>query len=92
LPPPNPIVERAVALSTDGRSRDSAGRELAEVVGGDPGLLEEARLILVQRLTRHADDYEASRALAVVNAAIAAAGWRGEHTWAPRPYRLFRLF
>ena len=92
MDPPNPIVERAVALSAGGRAADGAARDLATLAGDDPGPLSEARRLLVLRLSHHGDDYEASRALTVVNAAIAELGWRGDHTWTPRERRLRNLY
>jgi hypothetical protein len=90
--PPNPIVERAVALSAAGPAADGAARELVTLAGDDPGPLGEARRLLVLRLTHHGDDYEASRALTVINAAIAELGWHGAHTWTPRERRLRNLY
>ena len=92
MDPPNPIVERAVALSGSGRAADGAARELVTLAGDDPGPLSEARRLLVLRLTHHGDDYEASRALTVINAAIAELGWHGDHTWTTRPRRLRNLY
>ena len=89
---PNPIVERAVALSANGRAPDGAARELVTLAGDEPGPLEEARRLLVLRLTHRGDDYDASRALTVVNAAIAELGWHGAHTWTPRERRLRNLY
>jgi hypothetical protein len=92
LQPPNPIVERAVALATGGEDRDGAVGEVIRLAGDEPGPLEEARRILVQRLSQHGDDYDASLALTVVNAAIAQLGWHGDFTWTPRERRLRNLF
>jgi hypothetical protein len=92
LDPPNPIVERAVALTAGGRATDGAARELVTLAGTEPGPLLEARRLLVDRLTHHGDDYDASRALTVVNASIAELGWHGDHTWTPRPRRLRNLY
>jgi hypothetical protein len=45
---------------------------------------------LVRRLRLHADDYDATAGLTVVNAALAEIGWPAPFIWEPRMWRLPR--
>lgn len=69
----DPISERALSLA---RSRDARGSEaLIEAADGRRAALETAYVALSDRLARRSDDFEATEALRLVNAALSRVGW-----------------
>jgi hypothetical protein len=79
----DPIVERAVALADGGANGDAVG-ELVRLAGDQPESLHQAQGLLVRRIRQRSDDYAATGALTLVNAAIRQLGWHGDFTWKPR--------
>jgi hypothetical protein len=79
----DPIVERAVALAGSGADGDAVG-ELVRLAGDEPEPLHRAQGVLVRRIRQRSDDYAATGALTLVNAAIRHLGWHGDFTWKPR--------
>jgi hypothetical protein len=69
------IAQRAVELTHQGISRDDAIADLVELADGRRGPLETAAHDFVQRLHRHSDDFEATKALRLVTAALGRVGW-----------------
>jgi hypothetical protein len=74
-PPPDPAVD--VALQLVGCPREAAVQALLESVEWQREPLERARDALIRRLDRRSDDFEASKALRLVYAALARVGWPG---------------
>ena len=73
--PPDPIVGRAVALGAAGADRQQAAEELVRMSEGRREPLALARDHLVARLHGDSADYEATKALQLVNVALSKVGW-----------------
>jgi serine protease inhibitor len=73
-----------LAASYDGSSMDAD--RLAEVLctKADKTELEAARQQLLERIYSRSDDYAATRALQLVNRALARAGWHDPYNWKHR--------
>jgi hypothetical protein len=82
MAPLEPIAQQAVALATDGQSREAAVQQL--VASGDRATLREAQSELVQRVRERSDDFVATAALSLVNRALAIAGWTDPFSWKHR--------
>ncbi|MCA1709836.1 MAG: hypothetical protein LC808_43770 [Actinobacteria bacterium] len=67
---PEPITTRALALVAAGADHVPAVEELVRLSEGRRELLEEARAELVARLHADTADYDATKALQLVNAAL----------------------
>jgi hypothetical protein len=80
----DPIVERAVALAGSAAADGDAVGELVRLAGDEPEPLHRAQGLLVRRIRQRSDDYAATGALTLVNAAIRHLGWQGDFTWLPR--------
>ncbi len=78
MPDPELIASRAVALGSAGAPRSEAAEELARLSGGRRAPLQSARDHFVRRLHADVADYEATKALQLVNAALSQIGWAGE--------------
>ncbi|MDP9073233.1 MAG: hypothetical protein M3N98_03480 [Actinomycetota bacterium] len=88
---PNQISDRALALSEGGPDdRDKSVAELISLAGQASGPLEVARDVLVRRIRIRSDDFPASSALSLVNAALGQVGWADPVEWQPRKWRLPR--
>jgi hypothetical protein len=72
---PEAVISRALALGAEGGDRQPAAEELVRMSEGRRQLLESARDHFVARLHRDSADYEATKALLVVNAALSRADW-----------------
>jgi hypothetical protein len=83
LEPSDPIVERAVTLAGASDDGDAVG-ELVRLAGDQPEPLHLAQGLLVRRIRQRSDDFAATGALTLVNAAIRRLGWHGDYTWLPR--------
>jgi hypothetical protein len=70
-------VEQRAAELADGTIREEAINELVELAGGQRGPLEAAAHSFVARLHRRSDDFVATNALRLVNAALGRVGWVG---------------
>jgi len=83
-----PLATRAVALAREVRagSKDqpTAVRELASAIGPQDQRLVSARDELLQRVHLASDDFQATAALALVNKALAQAGWQDPYSWKHR--------
>lgn len=66
----NAIAERAVELVRAGADPETATSELVNLAGGRRAPLEEASLVFVGRLHRRRDDFEATKALRLVDRAL----------------------
>lgn len=68
------LLDALVAAATVDTSRDGERRRAADTVfdiaGGDPDVLEAARIILQRRLAHRSDDFAAGRGLRAVRAAL----------------------
>jgi hypothetical protein len=80
------LVEQAIALAEaagDGsKTQDQAVQELASA--GDSSQLEGARVELLRRIYQRSDDFPATKALTLVNRALAAVGWEDPFSWKHR--------
>ncbi len=75
---PELIVSRAAALGAEGADHVQAAEELVRESAGRRELLESARDHFVDRLHTDVSDYEATKALRLVNAALSRFGWPTE--------------
>ncbi len=74
------IAERALALAAAGADRLRAADELVRMSAGRRAPLESARHHFVTRLHADSADYEATKALVLVNAALSRVGWDTQTT------------
>jgi hypothetical protein len=70
------IITRALALGAAGADHLQAAEELVRTSAGRRELLERAHF--VARLHSDVSDYEATKALTLVNAALSQLGWPTE--------------
>ena len=70
------IAARALELAVAGSDPTIAVAELLTLAASPRSALEEAHLVLVQRLHRRSDDFAATAALFLVSAALWDAGWQ----------------
>jgi hypothetical protein len=89
MEPPDRISERAIALAA-GDNRDAAINELIRLADDDPGPLQAARQLLVERLSTNSNDFAATAGLNLINAALASVGWADPVAWKPRVWRISR--
>ena len=87
------LLRRATELT--GAPRDAAVSELVDLAGGDRTAIVSARDVLARRLHADAGDWGATGALALINRAVAGAGWADDFDWRsrwsmPRVIRMFR--
>ncbi|HWC12425.1 MAG TPA: hypothetical protein VG455_14540 [Acidimicrobiales bacterium] len=75
MPDPDPIIGRALALGAAGAGRTEAAEELVRLSEGRREPLALARDRFVARLHADSADYEATKALLLVNAALSRVGW-----------------
>ena len=75
---PELTITRALALGAAGADHHQAAEELVRTSGGRRELLESARAHFVARLHSDVADYEATKALTLVNAALSQLGWPTE--------------
>lgn len=80
----DPICSEALSLARDGAGYDDAVARLVKLAGTDRAALEAARDAFARRLHSHADDYQATGALRLLNRALAAYGWRDPYDWRGR--------
>jgi hypothetical protein len=73
--PPEPITTRALALVAAAADHDRAVEELLRLSEGRRELLEAARAEFVARLHADTADYDATKALQLVNGALSRVGW-----------------
>lgn len=70
----DPLIDALVAAATvDTPTQADRGRAadtVFDIAGGDPDLLERARIVLQQRLAHRSDDFAAGRGLRAVRAAL----------------------
>jgi hypothetical protein len=68
------LMDALIAAATVDTAKDGAGARAADTVydiaGGDPDVLEQARIILQRRLAHRSDDFSAGRGLRAVRAAL----------------------
>ena len=68
------LMDALIAAATVDTTRDGDRRRAADTVfdiaGGDPDILEAARIILQRRLAHRSDDFAAGRGLRAVRAAL----------------------
>lgn len=72
------IVRRAVALGVAGGDRPQAAEELVRLSEGRREPLASARDHFVARLHSDSADYEATKALRLVNRALSRVGWAAD--------------
>ena len=86
MPVADPIAEYAVALASLAESGAQTPEQAVEALAsaGDHPSLERARAELVSRIYHRSDDYEATKALNLVNKALAAIGWVDPYNWKNR--------
>ncbi len=72
------IASRAVELGAAGGVRSEAAEELVRLSDGRREPLESARGHFIRRLHADVSDYEATKALQLVNAALSQVGWATE--------------
>jgi hypothetical protein len=69
------LLDALIAAATVDTSREGEPRRASDTVydiaGGDPDILEAARIILQARLAHRSDDFAAGRGLRAVGAALA---------------------
>lgn len=75
MPEPGLIISRALELAAAGADRRQAADELIGASAGRREPLESARGHFVARLHADSADYEATKALLLVNAALSKVGW-----------------
>ena len=75
---PELITSLAVALGAAGATRAEGAEELVRLSGGRRAPLQSARDHFVRRLHADVSDYEATKALQLVNAALSRIGWASE--------------
>jgi hypothetical protein len=75
---PELTISRAVALGAAGADHLQAAEELVRTSAGRRELLESARDHFIARLHADVADYEATKALRLVNAALSQLGWPTE--------------
>lgn len=63
------IAAATVDTAKEG-ARESAADTVFDIAGGDPAVLEQARVILQRRLAHRSDDFAAGRGLRTVRAAL----------------------
>lgn len=69
------IINRALALGAAGADRQKAAEELVRMTAGRREVLESARDHFVARLRADSADYDATKALDLVNAALPEVDW-----------------
>lgn len=83
---PDVIAQQAIALAgslgTGPSETEAAVTDL--VAAGDRRALENARAVLVGRITGRSDDFEATGALSLVNKALAVTGHPDPFNWKHR--------
>jgi hypothetical protein len=75
MPDPELIISRALELGAAGADRRQAAEELVRASAGQREPLESARDHFVARLHGDSADYEATKALLLVNVALSEVGW-----------------
>lgn len=78
MPAPELITRRAEELGAAGAAPFEAAEELVRMSAGQRQPLKSARDYFVARLHADSADYEATKALQVVNAALSQVGWATE--------------
>ena len=69
------LIDALIAAATVETTRDGDRQRAADTVfdiaGGDPDILERARIVLQRRLAHRSDDFAAGRGLRAVRSALA---------------------
>ena len=73
--PPDPVATRALALAAARANHVRAVEELVRLSEGRREPLDAARADFVARLHADTADYDATKALQLVNAALSQVGW-----------------
>ncbi len=72
---PDPaLIDALIAAATVGTptpdGRQTAADTVFDIAGGDPDVLQQARIVLQKRLAHRSDDFAAGRGLRTVRAAL----------------------